>query len=600
MTTLRIQDILGKLRGIQAKIENLKIPPASYLGINKNSNSFHVVGCGDTKLITHNYNEEKGLSLFLKNQAEKQNTKFIAAGLAFDNAEELASRLWLKEDIVPYLNEKFVNLKDKSARNIAQKIQGFFDENNLIKIKLLKNNEAEVAFLTNLDEYQNTCSKNDFENLLTIAKRLKDKRIIFIGATAQGGGVSLMRHALIRLFKLLKVNASWHILKERTQAFDITKRKFHNVLQGVSDIGIDFTKQDKKIYSSWIKENAEILKTPIKEADIIVIDDLQPNGLVPIIKKMNTKAKIIYRSHVQLESHLIKEKGTVQNKVWDFIWNNIKTCDCFVAHPIKNFIPSSVPVKKVVMMPAVTDPLDGLNKKLTEKQIDYYLKIFNRFLLQSNQRTLDLKRPYIIQVARFDPSKGIPDVLDSYMKLRKMLKKHNKEIPQLVIIGNGSVDDPDGIPIFNMTMQILGQIEFKEAAKDIKVIRLRHLDQLLNALERKCKIALQLSYKEGFEIKITECLMKGKPVIAYKAGGIPLQIIDGVTGYLTEKGDTDRVAELMFELLTDEEKYEKISDQASQQFRKDVLTVPNALRWFNLFNELSKKGNVKGFMKHVN
>lgn len=599
MPILRFQDILGKLKGIQSNIENLKIPSASYLGIDKQEKSFHIAEYGGSRLIVHEYKEEKGVSLFLHNQAREQRSKFIAAGLAFENGEELASRLWLKEDIVPYLNSRFVNLKDKSAKSIAQKIQTFFDENNLIKINLLKNNEAEVAFLTDLDEYQNTCTKNEFEDLLKYAKKLKDKRIIFISATAQGGGVALMRHALIRLFKLLKINASWHILKEKTEAFDITKRKFHNVLQGVSDPNIDFTNQDIGIYNSWIKENAELLKNPIKEADIVVIDDLQPNGLVPIIRKVNPKAKIIYRSHVQLESHLIGEKGTIQNKVWNFIWGNIKSCDCFITHPIENFVPPSVPMEKVVMMPAATDPLDGLNKKLTDDQIDYYLKIFNRFLLQSNQKALDLKRPYIIQVARFDPSKGIPDVIDSYMKLREKLKMHNKTIPQLVITGNGSIDDPDGIPIFNMTMQILGQEQFKEAAKDIKAIRLRHLDQLLNALERKSKLVLQLSIKEGFEIKITECLMKGKPVIAYKAGGIPLQIKDGVTGYLVNVGDTDKVSEIMFNLLTDEEKYEKISYQASQQFRKDVLTVPNALRWFYLFDELLEKGRVKGFGKHI-
>src|SRR5665811_26522 len=595
MSILKIQDILDKVKGIQDNIESLKIPPTSYVGINKNAGSFQIAEYGGARLIVHNYNEEKGVSLFLHKQAQEQKSKFIAAGLAFENAEELGSRLWLKEDVIPYLNEKFINLKDKNAKNVAKKVQTFFDENNLIKINLLRNNEAEVAFLTDLDEYQNTCTKNEFEDLLKFADKLKDKRIVFISATAQGEGFALMRHALIILFKLLKINASWHILKEKTQAFDITKRKFHNVLQGVSDTNINFTKQDIKIYNSWIKENSEILKTPIKEANIIVIDDLQPNGLVPIIRKVNPKAKIIYRSHVQLESHLIEKKGTIQNKVWNFIWNNIESCDYFIAHPVENFIPSSVPKEKVIMMPAATDPLDGLNKKLTDDQIDYYLKVFNRFLLQSNQRSLDLKRPYIIQIARFDPSKGIPDVIDSYMKLREMLKGHNKkEIPQLIIIGNGSADDPDGIPIFNMTMQILGQEQYKDAAKDVKVIKIKHLDQLLNALERKSKLVLQLSIKEGFEIKITECLMKGKPVIAYKTGGIPLQIKDGVTGYLVNAGDTNRVAEIMFDLLEDEEKYEKISYQASQQFRKDLLTVPNALRWLYLFDEILEKSKVEG------
>lgn len=45
-------------------------------------------------------------------------------------------------------------------------------------------------------------------------------------------------------------------------------------------------------------------------------------------------------------------------------------------------------------------------------------------------------RDYIIQVARFDPAKGIPDVVESYGKLRhKYLKDVPAEqTPQLVML----------------------------------------------------------------------------------------------------------------------------------------------------------------------
>ena len=56
-------------------------------------------------------------------------------------------------------------------------------------------------------------------------------------------------------------------------------------------------------------------------------------------------------------------------------------------------------------------------------------------------------RDYIVQIARFDPSKGIPNVLDSYAKFRVLLegKVTPDEIPQLLICGHGAVDDPDGL-----------------------------------------------------------------------------------------------------------------------------------------------------------
>lgn len=43
-----------------------------------------------------------------------------------------------------------------------------------------------------------------------------------------------MRHALIRFCQHLQVNAHWYVTTPSPDVFSITKRKFHNVLQGVA------------------------------------------------------------------------------------------------------------------------------------------------------------------------------------------------------------------------------------------------------------------------------------------------------------------------------------------------------------------------------
>jgi hypothetical protein len=69
------------------------------------------------------------------------------------------------------------------------------------------------------------------------------------------------------------------------------------------------------------------------------------------------------------------------------------------------------------------DPLDGLNKPMSPSRQDFYLQQFNRFLLNTGQTTLNPQRPSISQLARFDPSKGIPEVLHSYKLLVERLTK---------------------------------------------------------------------------------------------------------------------------------------------------------------------------------
>ena len=69
--------------------------------------------------------------------------------------------------------------------------------------------------------------------------------------------------------------------------FDITKRKIHNVLQGVAPEGVEMDDTDKKWFELWTQQNcAQIPMTKLKsdesfwsqgaiDADLIVIDDPQ-------------------------------------------------------------------------------------------------------------------------------------------------------------------------------------------------------------------------------------------------------------------------------------------------------------------------------------
>jgi alpha,alpha-trehalose phosphorylase (configuration-retaining) len=107
------------------------------------------------------------------------------------------------------------------------------------------------------------------------------------------------------------------------------------------------------------------------------------------------------------------------------------------------------------------------------------------------------------------------------------------------------------------------------------------------------KIALQLSLREGFEIKVSEALHKGIPVIATNAGGIPLQIRDGKSGFLVEVGDVDAVAHHIVELWTNKELYKRMSDYAKTTVTDEVSTVGSAASWLWMASKLAKGETLK-------
>ncbi|ORX58389.1 hypothetical protein BCR36DRAFT_580011 [Piromyces finnis] len=498
----------------------------------------------------------------------------------------LPEELWSKLDIVPFVLD---NEKDVINYDFGPNSDVPVDANGKIN-------------LVNIDDYKGTVSKETWDVLMKITERLRDEqdlKIAFFNATPQGGGVALMRHAGIRLFRLLGVKCRWFVPFPDNDVFRITKNN-HNILQGVADPNLRLTEDNKKTYEAWIKANVEKywLNDVFRECNVIFIDDPQMVGLVPYIKEVNPACKILYRSHIQIRADLANTPGSPQNGVWSYLWSFIQHCDLFISHPVLSFIPDEVPLEKTVLMPAASDPIDGLNKELNDNEMDYYIGIFNRICAeQGTKNTLDPERPNIIQIARFDPAKGIPDVIDSYAILRKKMNDAGypvEKTPQLVICGHGAIDDPDASIIYAQVMDQLKDPKYKNVVNDIIVARLPPSDQLLDAVLRRSYLALQLSHREGFEVKVTEALAKGIPVVAARAGGIPLQIKDGKTGFLCEVGDCEAVAQRMFELFDNPKLHARMSKDSSRLCTEEFWTIFNYMHWMFMASEIYEKGALVG------
>ncbi|KAG5650606.1 hypothetical protein H0H81_011667 [Sphagnurus paluster] len=311
-------------------------------------------------------------------------------------------------------------------------------------------------------------------------------------------------------------------------------------------------------------------------------------GLIPLIKKVRPELPIVYRSHIEIRSDLVHVPGSPQEEVWKYLWNNIQLADLFISHPVSKFVPSDVPIEKLALLGAATDWLDGLNKDLDPWDSQFYMGEFRSLCAKEKMNELKWpERDYIVQIARFDPAKGIPSVIDSYAKFRRLIEKHSPDlaiddIPQLLICGHGAVDDPDASIIYDQVMQLINSDDYVEFAKDIVVMRLPPSDQLLNALMANARIALQLSTREGFEVKVSEAVHAGIPIIACQTGGIPLQIEHGKSGYLTTPGDNNAVAQHLYDLHTDEALHRRISEYARTHVSDEVGTVGNAAAWLYL------------------
>lgn len=70
------------------------------------------------------------------------------------------------------------------------------------------------AQITNIESYHDTVNmETTWPATMMYAESLKRNniKIAFFNSTSQGGGVALMRHALIRFLRLLGVNCTWYV-----------------------------------------------------------------------------------------------------------------------------------------------------------------------------------------------------------------------------------------------------------------------------------------------------------------------------------------------------------------------------------------------------
>ncbi|KAG0130338.1 putative trehalose synthase [Tuber indicum] len=556
--------------------------------------------------------------------------KFVGAGvtLGLDQiCPGISSDIWKKLDIVCVLSrvptrrwgtfgDTIIRVSEQADSAALECVRCFGqDHNPILRIgsrnQVMPDAEGAIKLVRCLGDYESTVHKDTWNMVQKYSYELggynddqtkgdpqhPPVKVAFFSSTPQGGGVALMRHALVRFCSELGVDMSWFIpIPSTALAFRITKNN-HNILQGVANPGVRLTPEKQDVLNQWTRRNAEkYWLTPGGPlapggADVVIIDDPQMPALIPLIKKARPEVKIIYRSHIEVRKDLVEQVGSPQEQVWKWIWDFVKEVDVFISHPVSTFVPSDVPFEKIGFMPACTDWLDGLNKPLGERDLKFYhCNLRNLCNEQKVNHLLYPAREYITQIASFDPSKGIPYLIESYHELCDRIIRHAPEMlpPQLLICGHGAIDDPDADLVCMKTKEFLQNSRYAAIAKDVVVVRIGPSDQMLNAMITNAKIVLQLSVREGFEVKVSEALYHGKPVVATRAGGIPLQIENGKSGFLVDVDDSRAVANHLFDLYTDKDLYTKMSSYAKASLSDEVGTVGNAACWFYLVAKLAR------------
>jgi len=400
-----------------------------------------------------------------------------------------------------------------------------------------------------LVDYQPIVGDAVLDEISALADQIRGARVAHINATAYGGGVAEILYTLVPLMRDVGLTADWWVIEGADEFFNVTKA-FHNGLQGAD---ISLTAEMKTIYERYSHRNATTF--PSKDYDFIVVHDPQPVALRALLGRHN--ARWIWRCHI--------DTSTPNPAFWSYLQPLIEEYDAAI-FTLREFVAGGLHLPHLAIIPPSIDPLSPKNRPLP---LEKAREVVARF-------GVNPARPLLVQVSRFDPWKDPLGVIDAY----RLVKRKAPEV-QLALVGSMAADDPEGWFFYDRTL--------RHAGEDHDIYMLHNFHGVgakeVSAFQRLADVVIQKSTREGFGLVVTEALWKGKPVVGGKAGGIPLQIIDGETGFLVES--VAECAEKSLYLLHHPQEAKQMGEKGREHVRRHFLITRHLRDYLDLFHRVS-------------
>lgn len=399
-----------------------------------------------------------------------------------------------------------------------------------------------------LSAYRGVAPDAVLDDLVRHARDLQGARVLHVNATPYGGGVSELLRSGVPILNDLGLIAHWRIISGDDRFFQVTK-KIHNGLQGA--VG-ELSESDREAYLGTSRRNAELLT---EEYDFVFLHDPQPAGILPLRGKGN--ARWIWRCHI--------DTAQPNPHTWAFLREFLTPFDAAV-FTMEAFVPPDFPIARVEIIPPAIDPLSPKNMPLADTTARGVLEWIG----------VELDRPLVSQVSRFDPWKDPLGVIAAYRLVREEVPKL-----QLALVGSMALDDPEGWDVYR---------QVREASQTDSGIHLfTNLTGVgnieVNAFQRLSQVAIQKSIREAFGLVVSEALWKGTPVVAGNTGGIPLQMADGVGGVLVN--GVEACAKAVAGMLKDPDRARELARKGRERVREHFLLPRLLLNELELMQELA-------------
>lgn len=386
------------------------------------------------------------------------------------------------------------------------------------------------------------------------------RRLVHVNATPAGGGVAELLTGLVPAQRTEGTNTGWAVIGGTPGFYAVTKY-LHHLLHGKADPGTLKQPGYLRGYREVLAAQAPWFTERVGPGDVVVLHDPQTLGLAPALR--STGARLVWHCHIGVDRPHPGPAAT-----WRAFAGDLAALDAVVTTR-SEFAPPGDPSRDLFVVPPAVDPEAPKNRELTPEQVAEVLDGIgltagsgpSPVASVEQEAPLPAGARVVAQVSRWDPLKDMPGVLHCVAGLPRDV--------HLVLVGTdpaGVSDDPEGQAVLDEVRAGVARLDPLDRRR-VHLVKTsttpaRESALVVNAVQRRADVVLQKSLEEGFGLTVTEAMVKGRPVVAARVGGMREQITDGVDGLLADPGDTAAVREALRGLLDDTPRARAIGERA--------------------------------------
>ncbi len=280
-----------------------------------------------------------------------------------------------------------------------------------------------------IEEYRPIVGDEVIEELRSLADNIKGARVLNVNATAFGGGVAEILGTMVPLMNDVGLKADWQVITGADEFFEVTK-SMHNSLQGM------YHHTGLRPCTIWLRYNTLNAGLFDEDYDFVVIHDPQQREC---LARSWSTARFAGR---QLGVALPYRYNGCPARLVGFPASLYRVFTMRPFLTLKDFVKDDLQVPNIALIPPAIDPLSSKNSDMAPEMSQRILKRYG----------VDINRPFLLQVSRFDPWKDPLGVIDAY----RIVKDQMPEM-QLVMVASMASDDPEGWAYFERTARRAGE-----------------------------------------------------------------------------------------------------------------------------------------------